>query len=277
MQALTRVYARLLSRDTSVVAPGQAPRQIFADATSTLDMVARDRRVNPAVNVQRVSKKSAPGGKTAKSKQAWKYAGFTILRADATTINGRYYTDPKEDNCGDIDKQGTELGPHAVAEGTPRRKQESNFFITVNPNRMFREDTEALARLRFSAALTHLAEKEVLVRYLLFGPKSKHYANDFAHDVIVPSIDWKSTVEVGDEKKRMHAHIILEIEHYSQIQINLKMFQAEFNKAFNSGLADDSPLRLSDPPYLQVKLLPQNDWATIMKQYIRKGMDAANV
>ena len=64
------------------------------------------------------------------------------------------------------------------------------------------------------------------------------------------------------------------IQHYSQIQIDPKILQHEFRRAFNETLAFGDPLRLTTLPYVQAKLLPQSDWTTIMRQYIRKGMSA---
>ena len=160
-------------------------------------------------------------------------------------------------------------------EGTPRRKQESNFFITLNPNKKFSVLDEPKARKCFETALKHLAETDTLVRYIKFGPKDSHYQSDLARDVLIQGFDWKSTVEVGEELGRMHCHIILGIMHYSQIQIDTAMIRHEFRRAFNE--CADNSMKLGTLPYCQVKMLPQNDWSTIMRQYLRKGMDTRNV
>jgi hypothetical protein len=239
-------------------------------------MVARNRHrpVEATVVTQRVSQKTFPGGKNVKSKQAWKYAGGNIIRAPSVNLNGRYYTDPKELDTNAQLTQGAQIGNGDNPEGTPRRKQESNFFITINPNQVYSEVNEPRARECFKNALEHLQSNPVLARCLKFGPKDAHYTNDKAHDVLLPGIDWKASVEVGERLGRMHAHIICYISHYSQIQVDPKMMQYEFRMGFNSGLHQNDQLRLSDPPYIQAKLLPQSDWTTIMRQYIRKGMSA---
>lgn len=262
--------ARLLARISNLPEPGQERGRALPD---DVNMVARERREAPKVVTQRLSKKPFPGGKNVKSAQAWKYAGNNIVRAPSIEINGRYYTDPKETDAGTVEQQAQ---PIAGGEtGTPRRKQESNFFITINPNQAYVDSTLAdRARKHFETALHHLESNAVLARCLKFGPKHEHYAQDIAHDVLIPGIDWKSTVEVGEKQNRMHGHIICYIQHYSQIQIDPKMMMYEFRMAFNSGLQFGDPLILKDPPYLQVKMLPQSDWTTIMRQYIRKGMSA---
>jgi hypothetical protein len=250
--------ARLLARVNNRPEPSQSRGVPFSDI-SNVDMVARDRRKDPVVVTQRVSRTPFPGGKNVKGKQAWKYPGGNIIRAPSVSINGRLYTDPKEADAG-------------TEDGIPRRKQESNFFITINPNQRYSEALEGAAHVRFENALKHLQNDQTLVRCIKFGPKDSHYADDIAHDVLLPGIDWKATVECGEKLGRMHCHIILYVQHYSQIQIDVKMMQYEFRMAFNEGLTLGDRMVLSDPPYIQVKMLPQGDWTTIMRQYIRKGM-----
>jgi hypothetical protein len=274
------VHARLLSRVNSIPQPGQGPgvaHHTVASAASYIDMVARNRRVDPlpagaagAITTQRVSSNPKPGGKNVKSNQAWKYPGGVILRASGVTINGRYYTDPKESGSGGKESQGN---PPTSSEGTPRRKQESNFFITINPNQHYGDGELAqAATARFHKALEHLSQNEVIARTLKFGPKHEHYSNDTAHDVIIPGIDWKASVETGEKKFRMHAHVICYIQHYSQIQFCPKMLRNEFKAAFNEGLPPNDKLRLKFLPYVRVNMLPQSDWTTIMRAYIQKGM-----
>ena len=256
------------------------PPELQAGSTlpGDVNMVARNRPTTRPfdVTVQRVSKQPFLGGKSTKGKQAWKYPGGNIIRAATVDINGRYYSDPKEPDSGD---HLTQAQPVMGGEtGTPRRKQESNFFITINPNREYHGDFEAQARKQFHKALLHLQKNEVFARCLKFGPKDKHYIQDLPQDVIQPGVDWKACVEVGEEKRRMHCHIICYVTHYSQIQINVPMLQYEFRYAFNEDLPTNGPLsllRLTQPPYTQVKMLPQTDWTTIMRQYIKKGMDGS--
>lgn len=235
-------------------------------------MVARARR-GPEIATQRVSLKPAPGGKNVKARQAWKYPGFNIVRADSVVINGRFYTDPKE-HTDDYDdaagKQGQSQITGDTTVGTPRRKQESNFFITINPNQVYGSTEHSQAEGAFKKALEHLSNTQVLVRCLKFGPKDAFYINDLARDVILPGVSWSASVEVGETSRRMHCHIWCTIEHYSQIQINVPMMQREFLAGFNANLPAD--MNLSDKPYLNVKLLPQSDWTTVMRQYIKKGM-----
>ena len=72
---------------------------------------------------------------------------------------------------------------------------------------------------------------------------------------------------------RVHAHIWLTIVHSSQIQINTQMLMQQAKVAYNK---TDWPewgrhLKLTRNPYVHVKLLPQSDWAQIMRNYVTKN------
>ena len=199
---------------------------------------------------------------SAKTKQAWRYSGNQIVRAPSTRLGSAVYTDPKD-------------------EGQPRRKQESNFFITINSNKAptDREHIE-LGVNAMEKMLERLADERVLATYLKFGPKDPSYLDDKYADV-VHSVDWKAAVETGDSMHRIHAHIWLTISHYSHVQINVQMLMHLARQAYNSHIplhvpiGGKSELRMTDMPYVHVKLLPQSDWTDVMRQYIHKGMGAA--
>ena len=242
-------YARLLSRrsgeSSRSVDDSMVQRESFIDSNRHSTNV-----VTQTVNFKTPSDKKG---------QAWRYKGWNILRAESNLINGRLYTDPREDN-------------HKTDTGLPRRKNESNFFITINPNKQVPPEHCARMQAQFKSALEFIAQPTEVATYLKFGPKDfENFGADKAVDVI-KKIDWDSNVEIGEEKKRMHAHIWLTIEHYSQIQVDSKLLQWAFKKAYNRNLALDDIYRIKTLPYVQVKLLPQSDWTTVMRQYIRKAI-----
>lgn len=221
--------------------------KVFAE-----NMVQRVRK-KPVISTQSVDFKAPHSAKT---KQAWRYPGGQIVRAPSTLLGSRTYTDPKD-------------------TGSARRKQESNFFITINSNKApSRENDEMLVGVKhMEQMLTKLSDEKVLATYLKFGPKDKEYEEDLYSDVI-HSVDWKAAVETGDVQRRLHAHIWLTITHYSQIQINVHMLMHYARLHFNAGLPLDSPLYINEMPYVHVKLLPQGDWTSVMRQYIHKGMSS---
>ena len=191
---------------------------------------------------------------TAKSKQAWRYAGGQILRAPGLLINGTSYEDPKD-------------------PGQPRRKQESNFFITINSNKSPTNEQMDTGVECMNLMLEHLHNRHTMAAYFKFGPVTDAYVNDKFTDVI-GAIDWKAAIETGDVMNRLHAHIWLTVTHYSQIQMNVHALQHEARKSYNAHVPTGSTLRIDQKPYVHVKLLPQGDWTSVMKQYIHKGMGA---
>lgn len=181
------------------------------------------------------------------------------MRAPSVWINGSHYEDPKD-------------------KGQPRRKQESNFFITINPNKTPSNEDLPNATKAMQGMLAHISRDDILATYIKFGPKDDTYQKDKYVDV-VHSIEWQANVETGDRLKRLHTHIWLTITHYSQVQINIQMLQHLARGAYNSSLEQMYPnigfnhyLRIQELPYVHVKLLPQSDWTDVMRQYIHKAM-----
>ena len=237
------------------------------------------KRIHESISVESVN---FTAQKAAKTKQAWRYSGGQILRKDSLMVNGTKYEDPKD-------------------PGQPRRKQESNFFITINPNKEPLGDERINADVAMEEMLKGLANDEYIAQYLKFGPKvqgnpkaSMDYRLD-KYDDVIHSIDWKAGVETGGIMRRLHAHIWLTVTHYSQVQINVQVLQylsrGLYNAALRGSLLDNPPpptfhkglpagsargrLVIEDLPYVHVKLLPQSDWTDVMRQYIHKGMEAS--
>ena len=169
-------------------------------------------------------------------------------------INGTRYEDPKD-------------------PGQARRKQESNFFITINSNKSPDPgETFDVCVAHMEKMLQRLSEEKEMAAYFKFGPVDAVYSKDKFYDV-VHNTEWKANVETGDVQHRLHAHIWLTVSHYSQIQMNVSMLQHLARQYYNEGFPVNlSKLRITAKPYVNVKLMPQSDFTTIMKQYIHKGM-----
>lgn len=222
-------------------------------ATQFVDDMVRRVATPPVVTTSVASFKPQH---TAKTKQAWRYAGGNILRAPGLMINGKRYEDPKD-------------------PGQPRRKHESNFLLTINSNKAPAQGEEFdLVVKQMEYMLKRLSEEKSVAAYLKFGPVSPEYRNDKYYDV-VQNIDWTANVETGDKMHRVHGHAWLTVTHYSQVQINKEVMQHLVKTYYNESLPLGSKLRIGDKPYIDIKLLPQSDWTTIMKQYIHKGMLAS--
>jgi hypothetical protein len=231
-------------------------------------------KTKTTVSVERVDFQSATH---TKKQQAWRYKGNLVARAASATINGRKLVDPKPGANGEA--------------GLPRRKQESNFFLTINPNLAPREGTDVS---RVTAAVEKMVEllgtNAGVKSILKFGPKDEHYKTDRFEDVIL-NVGWKSGVEMGGIQGRVHAHVWATISHISQVQVDVHKLQylcrhlynqayagtdvsfpATFGRQKRSGADRFLMTRL---PYVHVKLLPQANWTEVMKQYIHKGAASA--
>ena len=195
-----------------------------------------------------------------KASGAWRYPNNQIQRATnlggKTNLKGVPYTDDKD--------------------GLARRKHESSFFITLNTNKKAKigEKETEIAMTAAKEVLETLGTDASLCTYLKFGPKNTHYAHDRYSDVI-QSVEWKPCVELGEQQSRLHCHIILTVNHYSQVQINVPILQQLFKDLYNAEVRANgaSSLMINRRPYIHVKLLPQSSWAMVMRQYILKAMN----
>ena len=248
MSSRIREVARLLHRNTNPPPP---------------PMVKRTSKVRDvATTVQAINFKKPSGDlvktdkETVKGRGAWRYPNGVIQRAPSTVMpSGKEYFDPRD-------------------PALPRRKIESNFFITLNTNKVILDGDFGINREALVAcqqATDALATDELVCTYLKFGPKDDSYGADEYHDVIT-RVEWEGKAEVGEKQFRLHAHIWMTIYHYSQVQINMPLMQAAFKEQYN--LRAPKQYKITRRPYIQVKLLPTSDWAEVIKNYIRKGMNA---
>jgi hypothetical protein len=151
-----------------------------------------------------------------------------------------------------------------------RRKQQSNFFITINTNkRKFDEvtDTDAVKR-----ALKRCFQEEV-TNVLRFGPAHYlTYGDDWKYaDAVIEKVDLRAGVERGPVTGALHAHLYLTISHWSQLQVDVKRLQVMFKETFNQYATVQIPK--NGLPAVMIKLYPQTDWGQIMSHYLTKQMD----
>lgn len=207
---------------------------------------------------------------SAKSAHAWRYLGGVIQRAPTVKLGGitdkQSYTDPKD-------------------PGQPRRKQERNFFITINTNKApFSPEAKTAGVQHLKAALEHQSKDFVLAACLKFGPVDEHYSKD-KYAAVITNGDWKSAIETGEIQSRLHAHVWLTITHYSQIQLNSHQIARQVKRVYNEkpgpfpeSMNNTKPeeMKIGRQPYVHKKLLPQGDWANVMRNYVTKNFASAS-
>lgn len=273
-------------------------------------MVKRDSKPFQ-IAIGRVAKATSMGDlNSVKNQQAYMYPDGKIVRAPSVLINGRYYSDPRghhHSTAEELALQSAHQGklglPTDVAAGQPRRSVESNFLITINPNRKWgvpKGNGEDATIMRiFHQSLMAMTTNENFLSLLKIPSKTKtpHYTahyqrdgqewtdNEGQHlpwvDVLNGPVKWDSTVEIGEKQHRMHAHCVVEIRHYSQIQFNIEMiqhtFRREFNLAMDAAGVPQEVRRLAGKPYVDVQLLKQNNSKDIVYRYVRKMVGGKSV
>lgn len=260
--------ARLLYKDVRVKVPGSTAKfERRGKHTKARGKVMTD------VTVENMELHAAHENQILDAKEhgTFRYPGGVIQRHADQIINGTTYSDPK-------------------CPGMPRKKIESNFLITLNTNRTMTGVSPVgiqCAKDAMDKVLRKLSKDNHLAVYLKFGPKDDAYRDDKYQD-IVSSVEWQAAVECGSLQNRLHTHIWLTVHHYSQVQVNMPMMQYMFKRFYNEELTGQlgafsnqgeyskACIRPTSKPYIQVKLLPQSNWAMVMKQYIHKGMEAAD-
>ena len=210
-------------------------------------------RVRPRVDVAvaDVSRDALAQAAYDKRTGEWKVAATGGRR---TTFPGA----SKELHDHHIDKNGIHLG---------RRKQQSNYFLTINTNK--RRFDEILDTRAVEYAI-HKCFDERLVQALTFGPV--HY-DTYGEDAKWPSaviekVDVKAGVERGPITGALHAHLYLTITHWSQLRINVPALQDLFKEAYNAQAVTKIAPRAR--PSIKIELLPQTDFGQIVAHYLSK-------
>jgi hypothetical protein len=178
----------------------------------------------------------------------------------------------------------TQFGAHTLHDhhvdqaGLPlgRRKQQSNFFMTLNTNkRKFDE-------VRDIDAMSHAINKvfkQGVFEILKFGPAhpATYAADGDKADDVIEKVEVKAGIERGPVTGALHAHLYLTITHWSQLQIDVPRLQFLFKEAYN----EKAVTKMSDRGRLAVKveLQPQTDYSQIIAHYLSKsvGADPTNV
>jgi hypothetical protein len=166
------------------------------------------------------------------------------------------------------------LYDHNISQtGQPlgRRKQQSNFFMTLNTNkRKFDEarDTDAM-----SYAIDEIFRRRVF-DILKFGPAHPDtYGGDGSiADEVIEKVEVKAGIERGPVTGALHAHLYLTITHWSQLQIDVPRLQFLFKEAYN----EKALTKMTDKGRLAIKveLQPQTDYGQIIAHYLSKQVAA---
>ena len=162
-----------------------------------------------------------------------------------------------------------------------RKKQMTRIFMTINFNKSGKDpnDAELLTRAMHKMLDQLSVWRDVnapygVARYLQFGPKHEEYRQD-KYSAVITDVQWDAAVETGQIKERVHAHVIIEIQHYSQVRIDKDMLQYHARQAYEEAITSIAPGRSELAPHLlpfvYLKLLPEGNWTEMVRDYIHKA------
>lgn len=156
-----------------------------------------------------------------------------------------------------------------------RRMHESNFFVLVNTNRSPPAGIDTIAVTQaLEHAVRELGKDRNLACMLVWGPKDPHYSGD-SWDKHIKSVTYQAGVERGEKHNMIHAHLWITFQHYSQIQLHGTSMALFVKDAFNTYLREkfggtNNEITGDSVPYVQIKLMPQSDFADVIKSYMSK-------
>ena len=161
-----------------------------------------------------------------------------------------------------VDQAGQPLG---------RRKQQSNFFMTLNTNKRKFDEVRDIDAM--SHAINQVFKKGVF-EILKFGPAhpATYAADGNMANEVIEKVEVKAGIERGPVTGALHAHLYLTITHWSQLQIDVPRLQFLFKEAYN----EKAVTKMTDKGKLAVKveLQPQTDWSQIIAHYLSKQVGA---
>lgn len=213
----------------------------------------------------------------AKAYQAWKYPNGNIERAPKLHLDPN---NPTKEYFDPIEEQ-------AKGQKLPRRKQETNLFVTLNTNKAVPWQDE----LRVNDALVqaiHKIQTSDLKEVLVCGPGKVRNADYFREDnlaAVLKDVKFTTTIEQGPNTGFKHVHMTVSIEHYSQIQMDKTRLREKFIELYNDALPSNiGPTGRRGRPrqdkmrlrglYVDVKLRHQLNWHEIEKWYLHKDQMA---
>lgn len=107
------------------------------------------------------------------------------------------------------------------AVGPVRKKRYSNYFITINTNRRPPTADPYSMADKFRTWLANFVFTNAVYKEAFVLNNGADEFNDENVDKITTLI----TVEVGSKQKRLHAHILMNVAHYSVLKVDFRRFK----------------------------------------------------
>lgn len=181
---------------------------------------------------------------------------------------GLPYTDPRPPP--QVRTGSRTVRPRAGPDRRGRVYQESNWFITVNMN-VKPPTGDIFLFNNAKSALENACEfvGRNLDRVVKFGPYTTDYKDDVYDDVMI-STKFQYAVEQGLRQGRIHAHILLQTVHISQIRLKHEELVAEFRRVYNETAQTAVRTVNGGGPYIQIQLLSHSGYLNKIRSYMTK-------
>ena len=189
-----------------------------------------------------------------------------------------------------------------------RRMKQSKFFITYVLHRPAVGDNEnrhnEYVALQFARAFRRMTLDENLCPMVRFGRMIKegetvlmdankddgeNYKHSYTKDTWASHMHYVTAdcgVEIAPYTRLFHFHAILSFTHWSKLSFDIYQMNSWLERAFK-GLHADKQNNFfikdvngsqwygdNDNPYVDLKLLPQDDWTKVLSKYLRKTHNA---
>jgi hypothetical protein len=168
----------------------------------------------------------------------------------------------------------TSITQRAAKISKPKKLRSTRLFITIAPNFHPVSDEESAQRCEdFRQTLSGLFDDSNMDNILSFG----RYKAECRGDTYANNVKTRNTaigVELGEIKKNIHAHILLEMEHDSNVQLNISRVSSYVKNEMNKKASARAQREFfkTKQMYVQVKLMAQKWTPEEVMEYITKTM-----
>jgi hypothetical protein len=109
-----------------------------------------------------------------------------------------------------------------------RAKKSSIWLITVNPNKCFNCSTDKCFKSAYHALdAAALAVGNNLREYLQLTPAATKRGDEIS-SAFISRLRYKWVIELGDDKKRLHAHLFIYARHNTLLRLNYDRIKKAF-------------------------------------------------
>lgn len=145
-----------------------------------------------------------------------------------------------------------------------KRLKFSSFFITVNTQAYFTSDESNFKEEadRLKDTFDNLINQSTMDNFITIKAPQD---NNKDLKEIIRDINVYKVLELGTKQNRLHLHAMIIINHYSNLQLNLKHIRDSFDSEYNKNI------------HINLDLVKNKDDVQVILEYMSKGDAAAGL